>query len=147
MIVMKVIISAVLLVVMGVAYAGDEAGLIKKAKGYVTIVRDGQNIPAEAGVPVWVSDVVKTASGSSVGITLNDGTLLSAGADSTLTINKFVFDCTTHTGELDASLKRGTLAVVSGKLAKTSPKAVTFRTPTTILGVRGTEFVLEAAGN
>jgi hypothetical protein len=41
-------------------------------------------------------------------------------------------------------LKRGTLSVVSGKLAKRSPEAMTVSTPSTILGVRGTEFVVEA---
>ena len=39
--------------------------------------------------------------------------------------------------------KRGTLAVISGKLSKQSPKAVKFSTPSTVLGVRGTEFVIE----
>lgn len=144
MIAMKAILSTVLLLVMGIVYAGEEVGLIKNAKGVVTIVRGEQHIAAQIGVPVLESDIVRTASNSSVGITMNDGTVISAGPGSTLVVNKFKFDSTSHAGEMDVSLKRGTLAVVSGKLAKTSPKAVTFRTPTTLLGVRGTEFVLEA---
>jgi len=143
---MWVIKLVVLLLVSGAVYAGDDAGLIKNASGMATILRGDGQIPAGVGAHVQVSDVVKTGANSSVGITLNDGTLLSAGPDSTLVINKFVFDSTAHTGELDVSLKKGTLAVVSGKLAKTSPRAVIFRTPTTLLGVRGTEFVLETAG-
>jgi hypothetical protein len=143
---MWVVKLVVLLFVSGAVYAGDDAGLVKSASGVATILRGDQQIPAVVGAHVLVSDIVKTGANSSVGITLNDGTLLSAGAGSTLIINKFVFDSTAHTGELDVSLKRGTLAVVSGKLAKTSPKAVIFRTPTTLLGVRGTEFVLETAG-
>jgi hypothetical protein len=47
---------------------------------------------------------------------------------------------------MDTSLKRGTLSVVSGKIAKQSPESVRFSTPTTTLGVRGTEFVIEVAG-
>jgi hypothetical protein len=80
-----------------------------------------------------------------VGITLRDNTVLSAGPNSTLALEKFAFDPTTHAGAIDATLKRGTLSVISGKIAKASPDAVTFRTPTTTLGVRGTEFVIEAA--
>jgi hypothetical protein len=34
--------------------------------------------------------------------------------------------------------------VISGRLAKASPDAMTVRTPTAILGVRGTEFVVSA---
>ena len=79
-----------------------------------------------------------------VGITLRDNTLLSAGPNSTLDLNKFAFNTTTHAGELNASVKRGTLAVVSGKIAKTSPENVSFNTPTISLGVRGTEFVIDA---
>ena len=41
------------------------------------------------------------------------------------------------------SLNRGTLAVISGRIAKQSPEAMTVRTPTAILGVRGTEFVVK----
>ena len=48
-------------------------------------------------------------------------------------------------GELDAHLKRGSLAVISGKLAKASPESVRFRTDSVTLGVRGTEFILEAS--
>jgi translocation and assembly module TamB len=47
------------------------------------------------------------------------------------------------TGE--AKVLQGTLAVISGKIAKQSPEAMTVRTPAAILGVRGTEFVVSAA--
>ena len=144
MLAIKVVVAAMLLYVSGAVYAGENAGLVKNASGMVTIIRGDQQTIAQTGEHVLVSDIVKTGAHSSVGITLNDGTLLSAGSASTLVINKFAFDSTAQTGEIDISLKRGTLAVVSGKLAKTSSSAVTFRTPTTLLGVRGTEFVLEA---
>ncbi|MBW7012402.1 FecR family protein [Pseudomonas sp. N040] len=118
--------------------------MVKSTKGAVSIQRAGQTLQAQAGSPVLVADVIVTGADSAVGITLQDGTLLSAGPQSTLAINRFVFDSTTSQGELDSSLKRGTLAVVSGKLSKASPQAVTYRTPTAILGVRGTEFVIQA---
>lgn len=136
----------VLMAATGAAYADNYAGLVKEVKGSATIVRDEQKLAAKPGTRVLVSDRVTTGADSSVGITLDDGTLLSAGSNSTLVLNKFAFNSTTNKGVLDASLKRGTLAVVSGKLSKTSPEAVTYRTPTSILGVRGTEFVLEAGG-
>jgi hypothetical protein len=142
---MYALAGLVLMVATGAAYAaGGEAGMVKEVKGNATIERNEQKLAAEPGVKVLVSDRVVTGTGSSVGITLRDGTLLSVGQNSTLNLNKFAFDSSTNKGALDASLKRGTLAVVSGKLSKTSPDAVVYRTPTSILGVRGTEFVLEA---
>ena len=150
---MKNVIKAVYLMIFGlmisavfmsVASATDNAGLIKTSKGNVTIERNSTSIPATVGTELFVSDIVETGADGSVGITLQDGTLLSAGPKSKLILNKFVFDPSTGKGELDASIKRGTLAVVSGKLSKTSRDAVTYRTPTSILGVRGTEFIIEA---
>ena len=53
-------------------------------------------------------------------------------------------DQKTHEGRFDSTLKRGTLSAVSGKLAKHSPTAMTVRTPSAQLGVRGTDFVVSA---
>jgi hypothetical protein len=126
------------------SWAADQAGLIKVAKGAVTIDRNGQKVTVSVGMPVLTGDRVITGEDGSIGITLRDNTLLSAGPKSVLVLNSFTFNEATHGGALDASLKRGTLAVVSGKLAKNSPGAVKFHTPAAILGVRGTEFVIDA---
>jgi len=88
--------------------------------------------------------VVKTGADGSVGITMTDNSLLSAGPGSVLALDRYAFDTTTHQGKFDSTLRQGTLAVVSGKIAKQSPEAMTVRTPATILGVRGTEFVVSA---
>lgn len=122
----------------------DEAGMIKSVKGDVKVIRASGTIPAESGTKLLVSDTVTTGINSTVGITLIDGTLLSAGPKSTLLLNKFVFDSTTSKGELDATLKNGTMSVVSGKLSKTSNDSVIYRTPSTVLAVRGTEFIIDA---
>ncbi|MBK7423006.1 MAG: FecR domain-containing protein [Propionivibrio sp.] len=136
--------AAGLLAVGGSALASDEAGTIKTLKGTASVERGGQITPAAVGGKVLVSDRILTGPESSIGITLRDNTLLSAGANSTLVLNRFAFDSTTHTGALDATVKRGTLAVVSGKIAKASPDNVIFNTPSVALGVRGTEFIIDA---
>jgi len=125
------------------AFAADQAGIIKVAKGTVTIERGGQKLTAVTGKPVFPGDRIVTGTGSSVGITLRDDTLLSAGPKSVLTLDSFAFDSTTHAGNINGSLKRGTLAVVSGKIAKQPSNTVQFRTPATIIGARGTEFMIE----
>jgi hypothetical protein len=136
--------AAGLLALSGSALAIDEAGTIKTLKGTASVERGGQKTPAAVGGKVMVSDLIQTGSESSIGITLRDNTLLSAGPSSTLVINRFAFDSTTHAGALDANVKRGTLAVVSGKIAKASPDTVIFNTPSVALGVRGTEFIIDA---
>lgn len=129
-------------VLTSVAALAADIGQIKVAKGIVTIERGGQSLPGEAGARVQGADTVRTGSDGSVGITMTDNSLLSAGPNSLLVLDRYEFDSTTNQGRFDASLRRGTLAVVSGRLARQSPDAMTLRTPSAILGVRGTEFAV-----
>jgi hypothetical protein len=120
-----------------------EAGRVKVSKGEVQIERDGKRLPAPVGATIQTGDTVKTGPDGSVGITFQDNSRLSAGPNSELVIERFVFDSTTHKGEFDTALKKGTLAVVSGEIVKQSPEAMRIRTPAAIMGVRGTEFVVK----
>jgi hypothetical protein len=135
---------ATLVLCIGIAtFAGAaDIGQIKVAKGQVAIERDGRAMPATVGTRVQTSDVVKTGADGSVGITFDDDSLLSAGPNSVLSLDRYSFDPTTSKGRFDAALNKGTLAVISGRIAKQSPDAMTVRTPTAILGVRGTEFAV-----
>jgi hypothetical protein len=124
------------------AAQASDIGQIKIASGAVAIERGTQSLRGEPGTRIQGSDIVKTGADGSVGITMTDNSLLSAGPNSVLVLDRYEFDSTTNQGFFDASLRRGTLAVVSGRLAKQSRDAVTVRTPSAILGVRGTEFVI-----
>ncbi|WP_233853929.1 FecR family protein [Paraburkholderia sp. HD33-4] len=123
--------------------ASDVAGVVKTVKGTVRLERAAGSSPAVIGSDVYSKDRVVTGPESSVGITLRDTTQLSAGANTTLELEQFAFDSTTHGGVLNARVQRGSLAVISGKLAKANPDSVRFSTPTTTLGVRGTQFIIE----
>ena len=126
------------------ALAAEAAGMIKTLKGSAHIHRAGRHIPAAVETEVFTSDRIVTEPASSVGLTLRDGTLFAVGPASILDLNKFSFNSTTHAGALDATVRRGSLSVISGKVAKANPDAVRFNTATVTLGVRGTEFIIEA---
>jgi hypothetical protein len=132
----------VLLVACATAGAADDVGQIKVAKGQVTVDRGGQSLPAQVGMALAAADVLKTGADGSVGITMRDNSLLSAGPNSVLSLDRFDFDPTTYQGRFESGLQRGTLAVVSGRIARQSPQAMTVRTPSAVLGVRGTDFVV-----
>ena len=136
--------AALAVLVLGIATQAiaAEIGRIKITKGQVTVEREGSSLPASVGMRVHTSDTIKTSSDGSVGITMDDDSLLSAGPNSALSLDRYAFDPTTNQGRLDTGLNKGTLAVISGRIAKQSPDAMTVRTPTAILGVRGTEFVV-----
>jgi hypothetical protein len=138
-------LSALMLAALLVASASAaEIGQIKISMGEVTVERKGEAMPAKVGMRLEAADVLKTGADGSVGITMADNSLLSAGPNSILSLDRFDYEPTTNQGRFDAQLQKGSLSVISGRMAKQSPEAMTVRTPSAILGVRGTEFVLLA---
>jgi hypothetical protein len=128
------------------AAAAEDVGQIKVTSGAVHVQRGAERLPAMVGARVRASDTVVTGADGSVGITFTDNTLLSAGPNSVLVLERYAFNSTTHAGKFDARLNRGSLAVVSGKIAKQSPDAMVIKTPSSLLGVRGTEFLVKVEG-
>ncbi|OGT58970.1 MAG: hypothetical protein A3E01_09460 [Gammaproteobacteria bacterium RIFCSPHIGHO2_12_FULL_63_22] len=139
--ILRIVLAAALaLPAMSVMAAG--VGLVKTSKGSVTILRNGKQLPAPVGTSIEAADTIVTGKDGSAGITFVDNSRMALGPGSRLAIDRFDFDQKTHEGRFDSTLKRGTLSAVSGKLAKHSPKAMTVRTRSTILAVRGTEFLV-----
>lgn len=132
------------LALIGAAHAADPIGQVKTAAGTVAIERDGASHPAAAGDRVQQSDVVTTGADGTVGITFQDNSMMSLGPDSSLALDTFRFDTTTHDGAFESSLRRGTLAAKSGFIVQQAPEAMKVRTPVAVLAVRGTEFVVRA---
>jgi len=120
-----------------------DIGQIKNIRGEVFVVRQTVQLPAKAGDLVQQSDVIITGANGSVGLTFVDNSRLSAGPNSRIELKQFRFNPTTQDGEFVTDVQRGTLAVVSGQIAKRSPSAMKIKTPTTILGVRGTTFAIK----
>jgi hypothetical protein len=131
----------------GAAQAADAIGQVKTTKGDVSVLRQGQAIPLKVGDHVYQSDTVTTAKGGSVGITFTDNSMMSLGSNSKLALTQYRFDATTHVGVFDSVLSHGTLAAKSGQIVKQTPEAMHISTPTALLGVRGTEFVVRVEGN
>jgi len=125
------------------AVLAADVGEVKVAKGTAYLERGAEKLPVRIGLPVQASDKVVTAADGTVGITFADNSLLSVGPDSVLAIDRYVFDSTTHAGQFDSTLSKGTLAVISGKMVKQSPDAMRIHTPSAIMGVRGTEFIVK----
>ena len=138
----SLIVLAIAAAVGAPAMAAD-VGLVKVSKGSVQIERAGAKIAAPVGAGIQTSDVIVTGADGSAGITFTDNSLVSLGPNSVFSIDKYRFDSTTHQGEFESSLTKGRLAAISGKMVKQSPEAMKVRTPSAIMGVRGTEFIVQ----
>lgn len=128
----------------GAQPAAAAAGLVKRSAGSVSLERAGARLPVAPGTVVQVGDTLRTGADGAVGITLADDTLLTLGAGSELLLDDYSFDSTTHDGGMLVSLWRGTVNVVTGLLGRKAPEKLRFQTRTVVLGVRGTEFILDA---
>jgi hypothetical protein len=136
-----------LLLALAVAFSApavaSEAGLVKVSKGSVQIQRGAARLPATVGTAVRASDVIVTGGDGSTGITFTDNSLVSVGPSTIFAIDKYHFDTTTHAGQFEGNLRQGRLAAVSGKMVKQSAESMKIRTPSAVMGVRGTEFLVQ----
>ena len=139
------------LLVMGLLSApleaqGQPAGYVKVVTGAALIIRAGAEMPARPGDAVYRKDGLRTGADGRLGVTLKDDTRVSLAPNSEIDLSEFKFS--PAEGELGLVMKllRGVAAFVTGRIGQLRPDAVRIETPATIIGVRGTHFVVQAEG-
>jgi hypothetical protein len=124
------------------------------AKVGVTSATDGDPLgkpPQEAervlriGVDVQANELITTNANDRAHLLFLDGSSLTVGPNAQLTIDKFVFDPTTKTGELAINASKGVLRLVGGKISKNGPILIT--TPANTVGIRGGITILDVKAN
>jgi len=127
------------------AVSADETviGYIKTINDQTTIDESSGPIKASLGSPIHVGNVIKTDQNGAAGVTLKDNTILSIGPNTELKIEAYQFEPQQDKLQLNASLLKGTLHYISGVIAKLKPEAVTVKTPTGVIAVRGTRFLVK----
>lgn len=139
----KLIVTAILALGVFAQPVAAEIGRIKSMVGEVSVERGKSRISAKPGLPLDQGDVVSTGKTGRVGIAFLDNTRMALGPNSRMTVNEFAYDRSRQTGSFVTSVERGSLGVVSGNIAKSKRDAMRVRTPTSMLGVRGTRFVVD----
>ena len=126
------------------ATAADYAGVVKTARGSAVVEREVGKIALAPGARVNQGDRIVTGTDGYLGITMRDDTLLTLGPGTVLALDTYGFDPKTHDGSFLVSLTKGALSVVTGLIAKRSPDSFVVKTRMSTMGVRGTEFIVEA---
>lgn len=120
-----------------------EIARVKMATGAASIERNGKLTRAAPGVQLQQGDRLVTGKDGRISLTFLDNTRFAVGPNSRVSVSQFRYDRTRQQGEFVTSVDRGSLAIVSGKIAKSKRDAMRVRTPTSLLGVRGTKFIVE----
>ena len=123
--------------------AHAEIARIKSSTGVASIQRGATQIPAAPGVQINPGDRLVTGKDGRMSLSFIDNTRFAVGPNSNVAVNEFQYDRTRQKGTFVTQVDRGSLAVVSGKIAKSDRDAMKVRTPNTLLGVRGTKFIVE----
>jgi len=125
--------------------AWAEIGRIKRSMGVTSVERGKAKLAPSPGFQLLPGDTLVTGKDGQMSLTFIDDTRFSVGPNSRISVDQFDYNRTTQAGSFLTSVNRGSLAVVSGQIAKSKQDAMKVRTPTSLLGVRGTRFIVEVS--
>lgn len=136
-------ILAILGVVLAAQPAWAEIGRIKRSMGSASVERGKAMLSTKAGFVLLPGDTLVTGKDGQMSMTFIDDTRFAVGPNSRVSVDQFDYNRKSQTGSFVTKVNRGSLAVVSGQIARSKPDAMKVRTPTSLLGVRGTRFIVE----
>ncbi len=137
------IISALLFFGTLSAKANEELTIEKQLVGIVgaisgTVKTETREL--KTGDKIYLNETILAGAGSGTQILLLDQSTFTIGEDSEVVMDTFIYDPATNDGKIVASVKQGSLKVISGLISKKNPDSLTVEVPEGTLGSRGTEF-------
>lgn len=105
------------------------------------LTRTNLSMVPEAGQDVFQQDRMVTDSGGQVHLMLVDKSTFTVGPGSDITLDRFIYDPTTGSGDMALSAARGVMRFVGGELSKNAP--VEIHTSIGVLGIRGGIILIE----
>ncbi len=114
-------------------------GIVAGVQGQVEIKNQGKvGQRVDSGAPVFLGDTITTDEKGHLQILLLDETVFTIGPNSSIVIDKFVFDPETQNGQVKATIAKGVFRFVTGKIARKEPSNMEVDLPVGTIGIRGT---------
>ena len=139
----SVFLISLFLFVSAKAFASEKLSIEKQLVGIVgaisgTVKTETRDL--KPGDKIYLNETIFAGVGSGTQILLLDQSTFTVGEDSEVVMDTFIFDPATNDGKIVASVKQGSLKVISGLISKKNPDSLTVEVPEGTLGSRGTEF-------
>jgi hypothetical protein len=131
------------LLAMPAAARAEAVGYVKTITGDAFVVTAGQVTKAIPGTPVQQGSTLRTGANSTLGLTFRDNTIMSFGPQTEMVVDQYLYAPAKGELGLSTRLLKGSMNYVSGMLSKLKPDAVSVQTPTSVIGIRGTHFVVK----
>ena len=143
---LKTALIAVSFIVYPLSFAQEEIGVAAavNTKTVDMVAYPGGNIEnrnVDPGYKIISNRTIQTNTSGKAQMLLVDGTAFTIGPNSSVTLDKFIYDPATASGSLEVSAK-GLIRLVGGKVTKKKPAII--RTSTATVGIRGGIAIVEA---
>lgn len=121
----------------------EPVGHVARVEGAAYISSRGYTNAAKVGQAIVPGVALSTGAEGALGVILGDGSVLSFGPHSELTLDDYRFAPAADELRLRATLNRGTLNLITGDMARLDPQAVAVQTPEGRVGVRGGQVLMK----
>lgn len=122
----------------------ESVGRVKTVRGEAFLVSGDERREAAVGADVFRRDTLQTGADGALGVTLLDGSRLSLGAESRLSVDEYLFTGAGDDDSSEVTLLRGTLSFVSGLIARLRPGAAKVKASEATLAIRGTHLLVRS---
>ena len=123
--------------------SASRVGTVKIVQGQASATDARGERALQPGQAIASADSISTGPDSAASVVLRDGTTLVLGANSRVELKNFAYDSTTQEGNMLVSVLRGSMRMLTGLIGKTQPDSVKVTTPTSIIGILGTDFIVD----
>ena len=126
------------------ALANDVIGEIKRIKGSATVSREGVSKPLKAtqGMALFLHDQLKSGPNSRLRLAFKDGSYMTMGEKADILLDEFEFDAKKKARNAGFKVAVGKFKVFAKDLMKFKKNAFQVKTPTAVIGVRGTVYMV-----
>lgn len=119
--------------------AAEKIGAVDRTRGETLAIRSNVSHNLNQGSAIEFRDLLRTGKQSRLLVNFIDGSTLTLGDGSELSIDEMVYEPKTR-GRAVLRLTQGVFRMVSGKVNKVPGGTLTIQTPLATIGVRGTDF-------
>ena len=126
--------AALLVLIAGAAGAQQRIGVASMAKNEVAGTIAGQTRVIGTGAQIFQNEVVTTGANSSAQLLFRDQTTLTLGSNARMTLDRFVYNPSTRTGDIAIDVAEGAFRFMSGDAESQSYKIQTLTATTAVRG-------------
>jgi len=122
----------------------NDIGAIESFEGLVLLTRldDKKELEVTGSEPILYRDIAETDENSRLEIVFDDLSILTLGEETAIEINEMIYDPKTNRREALITMTVGRVKIKASKIAA-EKRNFRVETPTAVIGVRGTEFIIE----